>query len=180
MAERSLGWSRSVECEIGVGPRQGHEREVVVALPGLEEERVEAEEDVVGAARRGEEHRGIGPSRLAAGRLPVEELGGVSPEAQAICVTTSAASAAGARTRPSRTIPAATGSTTNGSRKIRCLVSGEPELRASASAASGTNAAHAVSTRVSRGSTTSPAAAASSTATRTGNPAVKSPAASQT
>ena len=72
-AERPLEVEQRREREIRVGPRQHRQREVVVSLPGAEVERLEAEEDVVGAARRREVGRGLCPRDLPRVRLPLEE-----------------------------------------------------------------------------------------------------------
>ena len=65
VAERALEREQVVQREIGVRAREHDEREVAVLLPGLQEERVVAEQDVVGAGRGGE----VG-GRLGARLLP--------------------------------------------------------------------------------------------------------------
>ncbi len=57
-----------------VGTREDDVREVAVLLPGPEEERLVAEQEVVGTARLGEEALGLGAGGLALVRLPVEQL----------------------------------------------------------------------------------------------------------
>ena len=149
VAERPLEIEQVVQSEVGIRAREGHEREVAVALPGLDEERVVAEQNVVRtcvvAARYA---AAFGAGLLAHRRLPVEELRRLVPRPRDLrddecgeCRRRPAAARA-ARCRPRRE------ARRTGSRKIRWRVSGEPELRARTRAASGTSAAHAVSTRV--------------------------------
>ncbi len=180
VAEGPLEVEEVVQGEVGVRARQRHEREVVVALPGLDEERVVAEEDVVRVGRGGEVCGSIAAGLLAYRRLPVEELGRLVPRPGDL-----RDDERGERGRCPRRGRAARSRLRPAARRKEAGRSGAAS-RASRSCARsrgrrvGRADAHAVSIRVSRGSTASPAAAATSTAGRTGNPAVKSPAACQT
>ena len=135
---------RPLEVEAGCAargrrPRAAARRAAIrVLLPGLEEERVVAEQDVVALGRGAMYAAASARASWRTVRLPLNSSG-VRSHVQASCATTSAASAALPQTRPSRAIPAPAASATNGSRKIRWRVSGEPVLRATTSAASGTS-----------------------------------------
>ena len=126
----------------------------MVALPGAEEERLVAEEEVVGPARRGEEALRLGARRLPLVRLPLEQLRRAVPGpadledhehgGQHDRGRRAAAGSRGAIPRPTRIAK-------NGRTKMRWRDSGdvEPPRRAARNAATGTPITQRASTRAS-------------------------------
>ena len=170
------------ERERRVGPGQDDVGEGAVALPGAEVERLVAEQDVVGAARRGEEALGLGARRLPLVGLPVEELRRALRGPADLEHDEDARSARPpppGRRRVLRRIPAPTRIAKNGRTKMRWRDSGEvePPSRAARKAATGTPIAHSASARASARTVTSPTSASTSTTTSAGQrPVLKSPA----
>ena len=164
-----------------VGTREDDVREVAVLLPGPEEERLVAEQEVVGTARLGEEALGLGAGGLALVRLPVEQLrrpvrgpAHLQDDEQHGERDGRRREAPGAAEDPGATRMAKKGST-----KIRWRDSGdvEPPKRAARKAATGTPTTQRASARLSPRTRMRPIRASSSTTTSTGQrPLLKSPA----